>query len=98
MEWYSTSDSSAAPLPVVGQLQGRELGVGHAAEGRRLAEVHQALPVLVGQRPQQDAADHAEDRGVGADAERQGEHGDKGEAGALAERAQAEASRAANRS
>ena len=81
----------AAPLPVVGQLQGRELGVDHAAERRRLAEVHQALPVLVGQRPQQDAADHAEDRGVGADAERQGEHGDEGEAGALAERAQGEA-------
>ena len=80
-----------APLPVVGQLQGRELRVDHPAEGRRLAEIDEALPVLVGQRPQQHAADHAEDRGVGADAEREGQHGDEREAGALAERAEGEA-------
>ena len=39
--------------------------------GRALTDVDQPLLVAVDQRPQQHAADDAEDRGVGADAQRQ---------------------------
>ena len=74
MEWHRPATpwrgSAAGSRPAPGARTGRWA----RRRGRRLAEVHQALPVLVGQRPQQDAADHAEDRGAGADAERQGEH------------------------
>jgi hypothetical protein len=73
----------AAPLTVVGELRHREPRVVHPAEGRGLPEVDQALSVLVRQRTQQHAADHAEHGRVGADAERQGQHRDQGEAGAL---------------
>ena len=44
--------------------------------------------IRVGKRPQEDAVDDAEDRGVGADAERQRRHGDGGEAGVRGEAAQ----------
>ena len=47
----------------------------------RLADVDQAVLVAVDQRPQQHAADDAEDRGVGADTQRQRE--DDGERQAL---------------
>ena len=42
---------------------------------------HQLLWPRVGQGPEQHAVDDREDRGVGADAERQGEHRDEGEPG-----------------
>ena len=48
---------------------------------RALADVDQPVLVAVDERPQQHAADDAEDGGVGADAERQRE--DDGEAQAL---------------
>ena len=41
--------------------------------GRALADVDQAIFVAVDERPQEDAADDAEDGGIGADAERQGD-------------------------
>ncbi len=55
----------------------------------RLAEVHQAVAVAMGQRLEQHAADDAEDRGGGADAEREGDHDDGGEPGIPAEGAEA---------
>ena len=57
----------------VPDLRDRELGVLGADAARALANVDQAILVLVDERPQQDAPDDAEDRRVGADAERQGE-------------------------
>ena len=39
----------------------------------------------VGERFQEDSIDHAEDRGVGSDAECEGEYGDRGKAGVAAE-------------
>jgi hypothetical protein len=40
---------------------------------RRLSDVDQPILIAVHERPQEDAADDAEDRGVGADAQRQGQ-------------------------
>ena len=59
------------PRAEVADLRHRELGVLGADAARALADVDQAILVLVDERPQQHAADDAEDRGVGADAERQ---------------------------
>ncbi len=47
------------------------------------AQDNELVGVMHRQRPQQDVADEAEDRGVGADAEREGKQGDGGEAGVL---------------
>ena len=47
----------------------------------------QAIGFLVGQRPQKDRVHHAEDGGVGADSQRQGEHGDGSERRAFRQRA-----------
>ena len=47
--------------------------VGVADAGCALAHVKQAVFVAIGERAQQHGADHAEDGGVGADAESQGE-------------------------
>ena len=52
-------------------LRHREVGVVDADAGRALADVDQPVLVAVDERPQQHAAHHAEDGGVGADAERQ---------------------------
>ena len=46
------------------------------------AERDELVGPVVRQRPQQHRVDHAEDRGVGADAERQRQHGDEREGGA----------------
>ena len=54
----------------------------------RVAQVDEPVAVAVGQRLEQHAADDAEDRRVGADAERQREDDDGGEAGAVSQRAQ----------
>ena len=55
--------------PVVGDFLEREAGVLDAGAHRRLAEVHDAVGLGVGQRPQQHPVDDAEDGGVGPDAE-----------------------------
>src|SRR5258706_6112181 len=44
---------------------------------------HDPLRIGKGERPQQDGVDDAEDGGVGADTDRQAEHGDDGETRAL---------------
>ena len=54
----------------------------------RLPQVDQPIAVTVGQRLEQHAADDAEDRRVGADAERQRDHDHGGERGAVSQRAQ----------
>ena len=63
----------------VAQLRDREVGVLAAPAFRALADVDQPIFVVVDERPQQHAADHAEDGGVGADAERQREDDGDGE-------------------
>ena len=55
----------------VANLGDGEVGVLGADPLGALADVDQAILVAVDQRPQQHAADDAEDRGVGADAERE---------------------------
>ena len=54
----------------------------------RLPHVEQPVAVAVGQRLQQHAADHAENRGVGADAERQRDDDHRGERRAVTQGAQ----------
>ena len=54
----------------------------------RLPDGDEASRVVVGQRPEQDAVDDAEDRGPGADRERDGRDGDCGKRGAPAERSE----------
>ena len=53
-----------------------ELALGH-----RRGELHELLGMRVGQGPQENGVDDAEDRAVGADPEGESEHGDKTEAG-----------------
>ena len=65
-------------LPVVAYLLDREGDVGRAGPLRLLPGEHQLVPVGVGQRPQQDPVDEAEDGGVGADAEPEGQHHGQG--------------------
>ena len=62
-----------------------------AEAGRALTDVDQPILVAIDQRPQQHAADDAEDRGVGADAERERDDDGGGEAFGAQERAQADA-------
>ena len=47
------------------------VAVADAERGRALADVDQAIFVAIDERTEQHAADDAEDRGVGADAERE---------------------------
>ncbi len=54
----------------------------------RAPDHHEPSRLGVRQALEQHAADHAEDRGVGADAERQGQHGDQREARPLGQHAQ----------
>jgi hypothetical protein len=51
-----------------------------------LPDSHQGVRISEGQWPQHHGVDHAEDRGIGADAEGQRQGGDEGEARALPER------------
>ena len=62
---------------VVGDFDEGEARVLDARRDLRLAQVHDAVGLGVGQRPQQHAVDDAEDGGVGADAE--AERQDEGE-------------------
>ena len=64
----------------VAELRDRKVGVLDADAARALADVDQAIFVAVDERPQQHAADDAEDRRVGADAERQGDDDGDGQA------------------
>ena len=57
---------------------------------RALADVNQAVLVAVDERPQQDAPDDAEDGGIGADAERQGDDDRDGQALDAGQRPQSE--------
>ncbi len=47
---------------------------------------HNAVGLVIGKRSQQGGVDHAEDGGVDADAERQCQHGNSGEAGVFPEK------------
>src|SRR5262249_15413477 len=62
---------------IIRHLGEREVRILDARGRLRLAEMHDAIGFRVRQRPQEDAVDHAEDRGVGADA--QTERQDEGE-------------------
>src|SRR5204863_8772590 len=64
------ADRLDARLEVV-DLRHRERPVGDARTRRALADVDQTILVAIDQRTEEDAADDAEDRGVGADAERE---------------------------
>ena len=59
------------------------------ARGRGLVQGHHFLAARVGQGAEEHAADHAEDGGVGADAEAEGERDHGGEAGVAAQAARA---------
>ena len=88
--------SPNAPIVVTRDLKssisGTENVVFSAPRPRRaLADVDQAILVAVDERPQQHAADDAEDRGVGADAERERHHDGRGESLGAQQRAQRDA-------
>ena len=74
-------------LAVVVELLDRHTEVRLVGERRRLLHQHEAIAVLVGQRLEQHAVDHAEDGGVGADTEAQRQHGEGGKARVLPQRA-----------
>jgi hypothetical protein len=80
------SAAARAPVLKVGPRDGDRLPV-----TRDLAEDHDAVHVRVRIRAQHHCVDDTEDRGRRADAERQGQHDDGGEARVLAERPQREA-------
>ena len=84
----ATAASDRAWLPDVHDLGDRERGVLLPGAGGRLLEVEQPVAALVRQRAEQHPAEHAEDRGIGADAECQGEDDGEGEARGVDERAQ----------
>ena len=63
-----------------------ELGEPERRKLRR--QVHQPIGLRIPERPQDDAVDDRENRGVGADAERERQHGHGGEAGSAPQHAQ----------
>jgi hypothetical protein len=75
----------AGPLPV------KEVGIadgGAVHAGILLVDGDEPAGIWVGQRIEDDSVDDGEERGIGADAEGQGEDGDGGEAGGFEEHAQ----------
>ena len=78
-----------ARLPVVIHLLRREADVVGDRVSLAVVQDDELVAVLVGQRPQQHAVDDAEDRRVGADAERHRHDDDESEARIAAEAAQA---------
>ena len=72
-----------------------ESAAGHTAIGpairHRFHDIHELFGMRIRQWLEQRRVDHAEDGGVGADAERERDHGDSSEAGGLGERAESEA-------
>ena len=70
-----------------------EIGIGelHLLKGAGIAgftEMHQPARILKRQSTEQGRVNHGEDRGVGADAQRQRQHRNHGEAGRFAQLAQ----------
>ena len=59
-----------ARLPIVGDVLHREAQVVGDRIPLAMMQDDELVAVAIGQRPQQHAVDDAEDRGVGADAER----------------------------
>ncbi len=76
----------AGLFPPVLKLGGRCACAGAVGEG--VEEEDEAVGVWKGRGFEQDGIDYGEDGGIRADAERQGEDGGEGEAGALAEGAE----------
>src|ERR1700722_17461243 len=67
----------------------KEIGIAYVI-GLRIVRVKrlrldEPLRLIVGQRPQHDCIDHAEDRRIGADPQRKRDHGNSREAGILAQ-------------
>ena len=81
------SGERAIALAELEELRRRhpELVEAHARELAR--DEHELLGVRIAERSQDDAVDDAEDRGVGADAQREREHGDERESGNAAQAA-----------
>ena len=79
-------DPGRARLEVV-DLRHRERRVLGAKAGRALADVDQAIFVAIDERTEEHLADDAEDRGVGADAERERYHHGEGQTLGAQERA-----------
>ncbi len=63
----------------IAELRHREVGVLDLDARRALADVDQTILIAIGKRAEQHAANHAEDRGVRADSERQGDDDGDGE-------------------
>ncbi len=78
-------------IPDVEVLSGREPVLRDVEAGRPVPQNHQALGVGVRQRPQEQRAGHAEDRGVGPDSDGDGDHRNQGKGGALEETPQGKA-------
>ena len=76
------------PIVVVGH---RRAGALDARARKRVVEKDEAVGFGIRQRPQQHGADDGEDRGVGADAERQRQDGGQREGAILAEQPEREA-------
>jgi hypothetical protein len=72
------------PVDVIGN---RDRCLGQADERIPVPDEHEPVGIAVRQRAEQDPVQEAEDGGVGADAERQCQHGDGRKNGLLAERA-----------
>ena len=83
------ADGGGRRLDVV-VFRHRERHVRDAEARRALADVDEAILAAIDQRAQQHAADHAEDRGVGADAEGEGDHDGGGQALGAQEGAEAD--------
>ena len=83
------ADGRDARLEVV-DFRHRERHVLGADARRALADVDQAIFVAIDERAEQHAADDAEDRGVGADAERERDDDGGGQALGAQQRAQGE--------
>ena len=90
------ADGGDARLEIV-DFRDRERGVLRAEAWRALADVDQPIFVAIDERPEKHAADDAEDRRVGADAERECEDDGGGEALDPEKRADGEANVAAQR-
>ena len=87
-EYSAMPPSDLAPLRKSRTSGTEKSDVRSPGPSDRLPQVDQPIAVAVGQRLEQHAADDAEDRGVGADAERQRDHDHRGERGAVSQRAQ----------
>jgi hypothetical protein len=79
---------STNPRPPVADVGYGEAAVGDVLQRIRQIDADQAIRLGIGQRPQQDAVDDAEDGGVGADAERDGQDGDDRKSGGVTNQSQ----------